>query len=50
MSADEAAAQMELVDHDFFLFINEEGGAVSVLYRRRDGEYGLIESEDRFRA
>ena len=47
MSAEEAAAQMELVDHDFFLFINEEGGAVSVLYRRKDGEYGLIESEDR---
>ena len=49
MSAEEAAAQMELVDHDFFLFINEDGGAVSVLYRRRDGEYGLIESEDRLR-
>ena len=49
MSADEAAAQMELVDHDFFLFINEDGGAVSVLYRRRDGDYGLIQSEDRLR-
>jgi putative sigma-54 modulation protein len=49
MSAEEAAAQMELVDHDFFLFLNEDSGAVSVLYRRRDGEYGLIESEDRLR-
>lgn len=49
MSADEAAAQMELVDHDFFLFLNEENGAVSVLYRRRDGEYGLIESEEKIR-
>jgi putative sigma-54 modulation protein len=49
MSAEEAAAQMELVDHDFFLFINEEGGAVSVLYRRRDGDYGLIESENKLR-
>jgi putative sigma-54 modulation protein len=50
MSAEEAAAQMELVDHDFFLFLNEDNGTVSVLYRRRDGDYGLIESEDRFRS
>lgn len=43
MSAEEAARQMELVDHDFFLFMNEETGNVSTLYRRRDGDYGLIE-------
>jgi putative sigma-54 modulation protein len=45
MSADEAAQQMELVDHNFFLFLNEESGEVNVLYRRRDGDYGLIEPE-----
>ena len=45
MSAEEAARQMELVDHDFFLFHNEETGEVNVLYRRRDGDYGLIEPE-----
>jgi putative sigma-54 modulation protein len=45
MSAEEAATQMELVDHDFFLFLNEETGETNVLYRRRDGDYGLIEPE-----
>lgn len=45
MPAEEAARQMELVDHDFFLFVNEETGEVNVLYRRRDGDYGLIEPE-----
>jgi len=45
MPADEAARQMELSDHDFFLFLNEETGAYSVMYRRRDGNYGLIEPE-----
>lgn len=45
MSAEEAATLMEMVSHDFFLFENEETGAVSVLYRRQDGDYGLIEPE-----
>jgi putative sigma-54 modulation protein len=46
MSAEEAARQMELVDHDFFLFLNEQTGENNVLYRRRDGDYGLIEPEE----
>jgi putative sigma-54 modulation protein len=45
MSAQEAATQMELVGHDFFLFLNEETGSVSVLYRRQAGGYGLLEPE-----
>jgi putative sigma-54 modulation protein len=45
MSAYEAAHQMELVSHDFFLFHNEDTGDVNVLYRRKDGDYGLIEPE-----
>ncbi len=45
MPAEEAALQMELVDHSFFLFHNEETGDVNVLYRRRNGDYGLIEPE-----
>jgi putative sigma-54 modulation protein len=45
MSSEEAARQMELLDHDFFLFLNEETGEYNVLYRRREGEYGLIEPE-----
>lgn len=43
MSAEEAARQMELTDHDFYLFQNENNGDVSLLYRRRTGDYGLIE-------
>ncbi|MBN1458155.1 MAG: ribosome-associated translation inhibitor RaiA [Armatimonadetes bacterium] len=45
MVPEEAAAQMELVGHDFFVFRNAESGDVNVIYRRRDGNYGLIEPE-----
>jgi ribosome hibernation promoting factor len=43
MSAEEAALQLELVGHDFFVFRSDETGEVNVIYRRRDGGYGLIE-------
>lgn len=43
MSADEAILQLELLGHDFMLFQSEETDLVSVLYRRNDGDYGLIE-------
>ena len=43
MSPDEAVLQLELIGHDFFVFRNADGGEVNVLYRRRDGNYGLIE-------
>src|SRR5207245_3587252 len=45
MTADEASLQMELVNHDFFAFLHAETGQVAVLYRRRDGNYGLLELE-----
>jgi len=45
MSVTEAADQMELLGHAFFLFINAENDALSLLYRRDDGNYGLIEPE-----
>jgi len=45
MSPEEAALQMELLGHDFFLFRNAESELVSVVYRRTDGDYGLIECE-----
>jgi len=45
MNPDEAAAQMELVGHDFFVFRNAETEQVNVIYRRKDGNYGLIEPE-----
>jgi putative sigma-54 modulation protein len=43
MDLDEATDQMELLGHDFYLFINSETGQANVLYRRKDGNYGLIE-------
>jgi len=42
MSPDEAILQMELLGHSFFVFINSEDLQTSVLYRRNDGNYGLI--------
>ena len=44
MAAQDAAQQMELLGHDFFLFLNDQTGAVNVLYRRRGGQLGLIET------
>jgi putative sigma-54 modulation protein len=43
MTVEEAALQMELLGHDFFFFHNAGSGLQSVLYRRRDGQLGLIE-------
>ncbi len=45
MTPEEAAEQMELLSHDFFIFFNPEIDRFSVLYRRGDGNYGLIEPE-----
>ncbi|MBG6123160.1 ribosome hibernation-promoting factor, HPF/YfiA family [Corynebacterium aquatimens] len=42
MSVDDALSEMELVGHDFYLFINSETGRPSVVYRRRAYDYGLI--------
>jgi putative sigma-54 modulation protein len=45
MSPEEAVLQLELVGHDFFVFRNADSGDVNVVYRRRDGAYGLIEPQ-----
>ncbi len=45
MDEQEAIEQMELLGHDFFVFNNAETGQISVVYRRKDGNYGLIEPE-----
>jgi putative sigma-54 modulation protein len=45
MSPDEAVLQLELIGHDFFVFRNTASGEVNVVYRRRDGQYGLIEPQ-----
>ena len=43
MSVEEGALQMELLGHDFFVFTNAETESINVLYRRKDGNLGLIE-------
>jgi putative sigma-54 modulation protein len=45
MSAEEAVLQLELVGHDFFVFKNADSDQVNVVYRRRAGNYGLIEPQ-----
>jgi putative sigma-54 modulation protein len=45
MTPEEAVLQLELVGHDFFVFRSADSGEVNVLYRRRDGDFGLIEPE-----
>jgi ribosome hibernation promoting factor len=45
MHAEEAVLQLELVGHDFFVFENAESGEVNVVYRRKEGGYGLIEPQ-----
>ena len=46
LSTDEAVDQMELVGHDFFLFIETESGKPSVVYRRKGWNYGIISLTD----
>jgi putative sigma-54 modulation protein len=43
MHPEEAALQLELVGHDFFVFLSSETEEVAVIYRRRDGNFGVIE-------
>ena len=45
MSVDEAIMQMNLLGHSFFVFVNSDGNIVNVLYRRFDGDYGLLTPE-----
>ncbi|MBQ9047417.1 MAG: ribosome-associated translation inhibitor RaiA [Solobacterium sp.] len=45
MDLDEAIMQMELSGHDFYIFTDEETGKISVVYQRRGGGYGLIETD-----
>lgn len=45
MAADEAIEQMELLGHDFFVFFDADTEAINILYRRRDGDYGVLQPE-----
>ena len=43
MSEEEAILQMELLGHEFFAYKNEETNEVNILYKRKDGDYGILE-------
>ena len=43
MSEEEAMLQLELLGHDFFVFTHADSNVLNVLYRRNDGDYGLIQ-------
>lgn len=43
MDSEEAVLQMELLTHNFFVFLNRDTDEVNVVYKRNDGNYGLIE-------
>ena len=45
MSEEEAILQMELLGHEFFVFNNIDSDTVSILYRRKDGNYGIIDTK-----
>lgn len=46
MDVEDAITQMELLGHNFFLFMNSENDTMCVLYRRNDGSYGLLLPEE----
>ena len=46
MTAEEAILQMNLLEHEFFVFKNQADESFSVVYRRKDGGYGLISADD----
>jgi putative sigma-54 modulation protein len=45
MTAEEAVLQMDTLGHDFYLFVNAESAQAGVVYRRRNGSFGLIEPD-----
>lgn len=45
MSAEEAILQMNLLGHEFFIFLNSESESTDIVYKRKDGNYGLIETK-----
>jgi putative sigma-54 modulation protein len=43
LDEEEAVEQMELLGHDFFVYYDVDAKAIDVVYRRRDGQYGLLQ-------
>lgn len=49
MSVDEAITRMEALGHDFFMYLDDEDEMISVLYRRDNGGYGIIQAENKLK-
>jgi putative sigma-54 modulation protein len=47
MTVEEAIDQMEFIGHDFFIFTNADDSSINVVYRRKDGKYGVLQPETR---
>ena len=45
MSEEEAILQMELLGHDFFVYKTVDDGNINVVYKRKDGNYGILETK-----
>lgn len=46
MDEEEAILQMEMLGHQFFVYLDANTGTVNVLYKRKDGDYGLLETRN----
>lgn len=46
MTEEEAILQLDLIDHNFFVFHNVDTDAISIVYKRRDGNFGIIEQAE----
>lgn len=46
MNAEEAVLQMEMLGHDFFVFLDADAASTNIVYKRDDGDFGLIETEE----
>ena len=46
MAVDEAILQMNMIGHEFYMFRNSENGDINVVYKRTNGDYGLIEPQN----
>ena len=46
MNEEEAVLQMEMIGHDFFIYLDGETGGTNIVYKRDDGDYGLIETDE----
>ena len=49
MSPEEAILQMNLLDHDFYVFRNSDDDSISIVYHRKNGGYGLIVTDGRIK-